>query len=154
MTDFENILNNSSNYTVEGIGSYTIDGVTYKGYGDYTFTWEKTYVKQPERSSNGSIGNLDTYATFITPHLTVTYSVMTIDDYRSIMKQYLSKNQFTVTCYDPINDTMITNEMYFATPSSPKYYYRTEENKNVEIVGVRDYTVELIGTNNTIKNND
>lgn len=148
MTDLENIINDSSNYVADGIGSYTVDGITYKDYGDYTFTWEKTYVKQLERSSNGSMGNLETYATFITPRMTATYDLMTINDYRSIMKQYLSKNQFTVTCYDPINNKMTTNTMYFATPSSPKYYYRTEGDKKVEIIGVQNYTVELIGTNN------
>lgn len=150
MNDLENIINNSSNYTADGIGSYKVDNVTYKDYGNYTFFWEKTYVKSPERSGNGSLGNLDTYATFITPHLTVTYDIMTITDYRSIIKQYLSKNQFTVTCYDPINNEMTTNTMYFATPSAPTYYYRTENDKNVEILGVRNYTVELIGTNNDI----
>lgn len=144
----ENTINERENYVAEGIDSYIIDGVTYKGYGDYSFTWEKTYVKSPERSGNGSMGNLETYSTFITPHLTVTYDKIAIDDYRSIMKQYLSKNQFTVTCYDPINDRMTTNTMYFATQNSPKYHYRTESNKNVEILGVLNYTVELIGTNN------
>lgn len=148
MTELENIINNASNYVSKGIDEYTVDGVTYKDFSACTFTWEKTYIKQPERSSNGSMGNLETYPTFITPHLTVTYDLMTITDYRSIMKQFLSKNQFTVTCYDPINNKMTTNTMYFATPSTPKYYYRTEDNKNVEIIGLRDYTVELIGTNN------
>lgn len=148
MTEFEDILNSRSDYIAEGIGEYTVDGISYKDYSDYAFTWEKTYVKQLERSSEGSLGNLETYSTFITPHLTVTYDLMTISDYRSIMKQFLSKNQFTVTCYDPINDEMTTNTMYFATPSMPKYYYRTEGDKKVEILGVQNYTVELIGTNN------
>lgn len=148
MTDLENIINNASNYVADGIGSYTIDGITYQNYGNYTFFWEKTYIKSLERSSNGSMGNLETYSTFITPHLIVNYSTMAISDYRSIMKQYLSKNQFTVRCYDPINDKMTTNTMYFATPQTPEYYYRTEGDNKVEVVGVRNYTVELIGTNN------
>lgn len=148
MGALENILNNIDNYIAEGIGEYSIDGITYKDYTDYSFTWEKTYIKQPERSSNGSMGNLETYPTFITPHLTVNYDLMTITDYRSIMKQFFEKNQFTVTCYDPINNERTTNTMYFATPERPKYYYRTEGNKKVEIIGVQNYTVELIGTNN------
>lgn len=148
MSGLEDILNNRDNYVAKGIGEYTVDGVVYKDYTDYSFRWEKTYVKPIERASNGNLGNMETYPTFITPYLTVSYDFMTINDYRSIMKQYLSKNQFTVTCYDPINDEMTTNTMYMATPSSPKYYYRTEDNKNVEIIGVQNYTVELIGTNN------
>lgn len=148
MTEFEDILNNKINYTAEGIGSYSIDGISYSGYSDYSFRLEKTYVKPLERASNGNLGNMETYPTFITPYLTVSYDLMTINDYRSIMKQYLSKNQFTVKCYDPINDEMTTNTMYMATPSAPKYYYRTENDKKVEILGVLNYTVELIGTNN------
>lgn len=148
MNKLEEILNNGSDYVAYGIDGYTVDEITYKDFSDYSFTWEKTYIKQIERSGNGSMGNLETYSTFITPHLTVTYDLMTITDYRSIMKQFLSKNQFTVTCYDPINDKMTTNTMYFATPNAPKYYYRTENNKKVEIIGVQNYTVELIGTNN------
>lgn len=150
LTEFENLINNKSNYVAQGIDSYTIDDITYKcSYRNYIFWWEKTYKKSPERADDGSMGDLNNnYATFITPHLIVEYDQMTIDDYRSIMKQFLSKNEFTVTCYDPINNEMTTNKMYFATPSTPKYYYRTEDNKNVEILGVHDYTVELIGTNN------
>lgn len=148
LSDFENLINNKSNYVAEGIGSFTIDGISYTEYSDYTFWWEKTYVKQPERSSDGSMGNLDTYSTFLTPHLIVNYDKITIDAYRSIMNQFLSKNEFEVTCYDTINNKMTTNKMYFATPSMPKYFYKTEEDKNVEVLGVHDYTIELIGTNN------
>lgn len=148
MNDFEEILNDSERYLVDGIGEYVVDGIRYTNYTDYTFTWEKTYVKQLERSSTGAIGNLETYDTFITPHMKATYDIMTINDYRSIMKQFLSKNQFTVTCYDPINDELTTNIMYFATPSTPKYIYRTENDKKVKIIGVQNYEVELIGTNN------
>lgn len=151
MTDLEDIINNSDNYVANGMGQYSIDDETYTGYKDYTFIWEKTYVQSPKRTNDGSMGNLnDIYATFVTPHMTVNYSIMTINDYRRIMKQYLEKNEFVVTCYDPINDKQTTNKMYFATPSTPTFYYLANDNGEVELLGVQNYTVELIGTNNPL----
>lgn len=148
MLDLENIINDSENYIAEDMDEIKIDEVPYNEYSEYTFTWEKTYVKSPERSSNGSMGNLnELYATFNTPHLTVKYDIMPIDAYRSVMKQLLSKNEFNVTCYDPIYNETITKKMYFATPSAPVYYCKTENNV-IKLLGVRDYTIELIGTNN------
>lgn len=160
MTEFEDILNNSTAYMADGIGEFFIDGVSYSGYGDYVFVWEKTYVKSPERSKDGSMGNLDTYATFVTPRMKAIYPIMPISVYRTMMKQYLNKNadgefenknKFTVKCYDTVYDEEITMEMYFATPAEPKYVYRVEEDKKVSIIGVENYTIELIGTNNDNK---
>lgn len=152
MSDVIEILNNRENYVADGMENFTVDGVTYTNYSKYNFIWEKSYVKSPERSSNGSIGNLDTYSTFITPHMTATYSIMSIDDYRSIMKQYLEKNEFVVSCYDPIYNKTITARMYFATPSTPEFYYLPkEEGGSGDLIGVQNYTVELIGTNNPIE---
>lgn len=150
MSDVIEILNDRSAYLADGMDKYTVDGVTYKGYSDYVFMWEKSFVKSPERSQDGSMGNLnDLYATFVTPHLTVTYSLMSIDDYRSIQKQLLEKNEFTVSCYDPVYNRKTTNKMYFATPSAPKFYYLArEDGSGVDLIGVSNYTVELIGTNN------
>lgn len=151
MTDLEEILNNRSDYIADGMAKFTVDGIEYTGYSEYTFMWEKTFVENPERSTNGSMGNLnENNATFNTPHMTATYSIMTINDYRSIMKQLLAKNEFIVTCYDPIYDKMTTNKMYFATASTPKYYTSNSSNGTVELLGVQNYTVELIGTNNPI----
>lgn len=149
MADLKDIINNGNDYISNGIGSYTVDGYTFTGYGDkYMFTWEKTYPKSLERASDGSIGNMDTYATFRTPRLKVTYPIMAITDFREMMKQYLDKNEYSVTCYDNIYDKITTNQMYYATPAEPEYYYRTAEDGKVECLGVINYTVELIGTNN------
>lgn len=155
--DIEKTINESKNYIATGIGGYSVDGVEYAGYGEYTFTWEKTLSKTPERALDGNMGNLDTFSSFVVPRMKVDYSLMTITDYRRLMKQYLNKNtetnkfenknHFTVTCYDPIYDETITADMYMATPAEPKFYTRTEEDGTVELLGVRDYTVEFIGTN-------
>lgn len=140
------------------ISKVIIDGNTIRGYKAFSFLWEKTYIKSPERSANGTIGNLNSYATFVTPHLQIDFSLLSIDDYRKIMDLIYSRNEHTVQCYDIVYDKITVNKMYFATESMPKleaitrqlqtdigtdgYTYNT-----IEVIGVRDYTIELIGTN-------
>ena len=142
------------NYVADGIEKVVIGENTFTNYGDFQFAWEKSYVKSPERSADGSIGNLNSYATFNTPHLIINFSLMSIDDYRKIMRLDLESNEFIVKCYDPIYNRTFKGKMYFATPQMAKLFKlskirfdgeRWEE--FVELVGVQEYTVELIGTN-------
>ena len=55
-------------YLAVDMDKVVIDGDTFTNYGDFQFVWEKSYVKEPERSGKGVIDNLNAYATFITPH--------------------------------------------------------------------------------------
>lgn len=145
-------------YYTADIGYVVIDGNKFDNFGVYSFLWEKSYVKEPTRSSDGSIGNLDSYATFLTGHLQIDFSLMSIDYYRTLMKLIYSKNEFTVECYDIVNDKMIKLRMYFATEEMPtlltiaqKLQKSSEEWEEwIELVGIQEYTVELIGTNNDL----
>jgi hypothetical protein len=144
-------------YVAQDIDKVIIDGDTFTNYGDFQFVWEKSYVKSPARSNGGSIDNLNSYATFVTPHLILNFSVMSIDDYRAIMRKDLERNEFVVECYDPIYNRRVTAKMYFATQQMAKLYTIAQTRLNgeaweefVEIVGVQGYTVELIGTNNDL----
>lgn len=119
-----------------------IDGNEIQGYFEYSFLNEKTYVKSPERSANGSIENLNSYATFLTPRLIIKYNYMHIEDYRTLMRLLNSKNEFVVECYDIVLDERVVHKMYFATPAMPNIHQRY-----MEVLGVTDYTIELIGTN-------
>ena len=145
-------------YEAVDIGEVKIDGNTFRNYGQYQFIWEKTFVKSPERSADGSIGNLNSYATFLTPHLILNFSVMSIDDYRQIMRMHYEANEYTVECYDPIYNRKIKVKMYFATEEMAKLYTIAQNRllpngqweEWVDLVGVTEYNVELIGTNNDI----
>lgn len=157
MTELENIINNSSNFIADEMAEFSIENETYTGFTDYKFMWEVTLGKQPERAmGNGNMGNLDTISAFATPHAIYTYSVMPITDYRRFRQQYLNqtadgflpKKHFTTSVYDSDYDRKITVDMYLATPSMPDYYTRVTEDGKVELLGVRNYTIELIGTNN------
>ncbi len=119
-----------------------IDGEEFSGFFEYTYLDEKTYFTEPSRAQNGEISNLNTYAVFITAHLKMDYTYMQIEDYRRLMRLLNSKNEFTVTAYDIVNDTRVTRNMYFATPSMPKVHTRYLQAK-----GILNYSVELIGTN-------
>jgi uncharacterized repeat protein (TIGR02543 family) len=142
------------NYKATYIKSIKIEGNEFSHYSAFQFAWEKTYSKQPQRSLGGVIGNLNALTTFVVPHLIINFSLLSIDDYRKIIQLDLSKNEFTVECYDPIYNDKFVGKMYLATPEMAKLYtiakVRFNENEweeYVEIVGVEDYTVELIGTN-------
>lgn len=119
-----------------------IDGVEIMGYFEYSFLEEKSYFEQPVRSDDGSIESIDSYNTFLTPRLIIKYNMMHIDDYRKLMKLLKSKNAFMVTCYDIVEDCRVTHEMYFAPPSMPIIYQQY-----LMALGIREYTIELIGTN-------
>lgn len=143
-----------ANYVAKDIDKVKIGGNTFTNYGDFQFVWEKSYNESPERSIGGVIDNLNSQTTFVTPHLILNFAVMSIDDYRKIMRLDLEQNEFVVECYDPIYNKKFEGKMYFATPQMAKLFKlakirfdgeRWEE--FVELVGVQEYTVELIGTN-------
>lgn len=145
-------------YCSKDIRKIVIDGNEFTGYKTYSFFWEKTYVKEPERSSSGVIGNLNSYATFITPHLQIKFALMSLEDYRRLYNLILSKNEFVVTCYDLLTNDTTTNKMYFYPDSLPKLNMiaRNILNPNghrekwVELIGIEDYVIEMVGTNSQL----
>jgi uncharacterized repeat protein (TIGR02543 family) len=135
-----------------------IDGNTFTNYGQYSFIWEKTYAKSPQRSTGGAMGSLNSLATYLTPRLVMDFSVMSIDDYRAIMRLHYSKNEFLVSCYDQIYNQRISVKMYFATEQIAKLHTIHRKRMKADgswedflmLAGVREYSVELIGTNNPL----
>ena len=144
-----------SQFQEVGIDCVKIDGNEIRDYKAYRFIWEKTYVQSPERSTGGSLGALNSSATYLVGHLYLDFSLMSIEEYRLIMDLHYSKNEFIVECRDIINKKPIKIKMYFATEEVAKLFtlantlFGGDEN-NVMLLGVQDYTVELIGTNNDL----
>lgn len=130
-------------YATRQLDRIKIDGTEIQGYFEYSYIDEKSYVTEPQRSANGTMDNLNSYATFLTPHLMVKYNYMHIGDYRKLMQLLNSKNEFVVECYDIVLDKRVKHKMYHATPQMPTIHQR-----NLEVLGIKDYTIELIGTNN------
>jgi hypothetical protein len=138
------------------IDKVTINGNVFTDYSAFSFLWEKSYVKSPVRSGDGTIGNLNSYATFLTPHLKIDFSLMSIVSYRKIMELIYSGNEFLVTCYDVVNDKDTTNKMYFSTEEMPKLWTIVDalngDENAIMLLGVQDYTIEMIGTNSKTDN--
>lgn len=140
-------------YGTTQLSYIVIDGNKFGGYKTFSSFWEKTYVKQPERSTSGVLGNLNSYTTFITFHLKVDFSMMSITDYRRLYDLMLDRNEFTVTAYNILTNKPYTCKMYFAPDQMPKLYAvarRLQGEKFIEVLGVQDYTIELIGTNTSL----
>lgn len=133
------------------IDKVTINGNVFTDYSAFSFLWEKSYVKSPVRSGDGTIGNLNSYATFLTPHLKIDFGLMSIDSYRKIMQLIYSSNEFLVTCYDVVNNKDTTNKMYFQTEEMPKLWTIVDalngDENAIMLLGVQDYTIEMVGTN-------
>lgn len=120
--------------------------VELTGYAEYSYLDEKSYKAQPVRTQGGAIEEIEEYATFLTPRLIVKYNMMGIDDYRSFMKMIKGRNGFAIKCYDPVEDKIVTNEMYVATPSMPIIYQQY-----LAALGIKEYNIEMIGTNSQRK---
>ena len=131
------------NYQKTVLDQIEIDGNIIRGYMEYSFLNEKSYFEQPTRSQYGSIENINSYATFLTPRLIIKYNMMNIEDYRNLMMLLQSKNEFTVTCYDIVQDKRVTHKMYAAPTSMPVIYQQY-----LMALGVQEFSLELIGTNN------
>ena len=146
--------NRIAEYKAVGIEKVVIDGNIFTDYGAFSFLYEKSYVKSPVRSGSGTIGNLNSYATFLTPHLKIDFGLMSIDSYRTLMNLIYSKNEFTVTCYDVVYNKQQTHKMYFSTEEMPKLWTIVDalngDENAIMLLGVQDYTVEMIGTNESL----
>ena len=145
-------------YEAVDIHKLKIDGNTFQNYGQYRFLWEKSYEKSPDRSVGGTMGNINSIPTFLTPHLIIDFSIMSIEDYRKFMILHYGSNEHTIECYDTIYNKRITVKMYFATEEMAKLYTISQNRQLpdgkweewVDIVGVSEYSCELIGTNNDL----
>jgi uncharacterized repeat protein (TIGR02543 family) len=103
------------------------------------------------------MANINNISSFLTGHLVIDFSIISIDDYRSIMKSHYEQNETIVECYDPIYNNIATLKMYFATEERKKLYMLNRQRFNsgqwedfLLLAGVQDYQLEMIGTNNDL----
>lgn len=119
-----------------------IDGNEIGGYLTYTALDAKSYFIEPVRSTTGVIENFNSYATFLTPQVTLEFKYMNIATYRLLLKIIYERNEHVVKYYDIVYDKMVTRKMYFKPEQLPTIFQR-----KLEILAVTDYKVELVGTN-------
>lgn len=123
-----------------------IDGEAVPYMSDYSFVDAKSFFKEPTRSANGVINNLNSYATFLTPRLKFSFKFMPIETYRFLMRKIKEKNEFIVTVYDIVEDKYVTHKMYFYPKEFPAIYQN-----NLETLAVLDESFELVGTNASLE---
>ena len=139
------------------ISEVIIDGVSIKGYNAFSFVRKLSYIDSPVRSLDGTIGNLDSYPVFSTPQLQIDFSLLFIDSYRDIMNLIYTRREHLVECYDIVRDTRVVERMYFEPEELPKLFTITRKVQGhsdnvIELLGVQDYTVIMVGTNNPTSN--
>ena len=144
---------------VEGYGnkqltSFQLDAEVYTGYKGYSFFYEVTLVSQPERSQGGVI-DLSSQAYFITPHLRIDFSLISYHDFMRLRQQQMSKLAFLLTCWDTDNNCLLEGEeVYFHPDTLPNFVTMARKlngEKWIEILGAKDYTIELVGTNRLVE---
>ena len=79
------------------------------------------------------------------------------------MKLVYARNEHIVTCYDPIYNRITTNKMYFHPEEMPNLWGIVEQFQSgieqdanspyntFSLIGVRDYVIEMVGTNNDVE---
>ena len=124
-----------------------INGEPFKGigYNGLLTVNTKTYKTSPVRSGDGSIPNINDYATFIVPRADINFKYMTIEDYQRFCTA-ITPNEFNVEYFDKQKGQRVVHKMYVAPEEMTKIY-----NVGTSVIGVLDYKVSLIGTLNSIE---
>ena len=124
-----------------------INGEPFKGigYNGLLTVNTKSYKKSPVRSGDGSIPNINDYATFIVPRADINFKYMTIEDYQRFCTA-ITPNEFNVEYFDKQKGQRVVHKMYVAPEEMTKIY-----NVGTSVIGVLDYKVSLIGTLNSIE---
>lgn len=127
----------------------------FSGYGAYSFVWQKTLKESPSRMDDGGLPQLRHIPSFITGHLKIDFDLLSIDDYRRMMKLLYDNKEhsFKVKTYDIVYDRMVIIEMYFQPEDLPTIYSISENLQQggeniVDLIGVRSHKVEMVGTGN------
>lgn len=105
----------------------------------------KTYVDEPQRSNDGSMGNIDDHDTFIVPRCKVNFKYFNIQDYMRLCRVLNSANQFKVSYFDKQFGEFRTYYMYAEPEEMAKIY-----NVGTSVIGLFDYEVSFVGTLNNL----
>lgn len=139
--------------------SIVIGGYTFRGYYEYDTQRSKTYVTEPSRSNTGAMLNLNSIPTFDVITIYITYKYLEYEDkvvkidgsnhtiygYKTLAKLMSSGNEFVVRYFD-IEDGIIKRGKFYFAPATKKavdFYKRNPR-------GIKDFTIELISTNNLV----
>lgn len=132
------------------------DNDKFSNYGTYSFVWQKTLKESPSRMDNGGLPQLRNIPSFITGNLKINFDLISIDDYRRLMKLIYGVKQhcYWVMDYDIVYDRMVIIEMYIQPEEMPTIYAISDglqqgNNEDIiDLIGVRSHVIQLVGTGN------
>lgn len=115
------------------------------GYQGLMTVNTKTYIDEPTRSNDGSIPNINDYATFIVPRCKLNFKYFNIEDYKRLCRVLNSANQFPVKYFDKQFGEFREYMMYAEPEEMAKIY-----NVGSLVIGLFDYEISFIGTLNDL----
>lgn len=149
-------IKESTNSSIVPNPSDFTDNDKFSGYGNYSFGWLTTLRESPSRVDNGSLPQLRNIPSFITGNLKINFDLISIDDYRRLMKLIygVKGHCYWVMTYDIVYDRMVIIEMYIQPEEMPTIYAITDglqQGSNdaiIDLIGIKDHTIQLVGTGN------
>lgn len=132
------------------------DNDRFSNYGTYSFVWQKTLKESPSRMDDGGLPQLRNIPSFITGNLKINFDLISIDDYRRLMKLIYNVKEhcYKVKTYDIVYDRMVVIEMYIQPEEMPTIYAISDglqqgNNEDIiDLIGVRSHVIQLVGTGN------
>lgn len=132
------------------------DNDKFSNYGTYSFVWQKTLKESPSRMDNGGLPQLRNIPSFITGNLKINFDLISIDDYRRLMKLIYNVKEhcYKVKTYDIVYDRMVIIEMYIQPEEMPTIYAISDglqqgNNEDIiDLIGIRSHVIQLVGTGN------
>ncbi len=124
-----------------------IEGLEVTGYSSYDVIHALTYVYEPTRTVAGNIVELNYDETFYVTTIKLEFNMLPYNEYKQLVAALVGTTpELSVTYYDVDSSTEET-AMFYVAPATEKEIFI----KNKNIYGIRNFTLELISTNNTVK---
>ena len=124
---------------------FQLDGIIFGGLGHRMLKTQNqlTYNTSPSRQTDGSMGNINDYDSFILPKVELGFKFIDYKTYQNLRRLLLAKRTFEVTYYDKDFNEFVTHEMY-AEPDDLTNFFNLGE----QIIGSEDFIVRFIATLN------
>lgn len=122
----------------------TINGQDFELYTDIFSLDTMTWTKEPTRSLDGSMPDINDIDRFPVPRVWLDFGYITIKDYRRLLTA-INVAEFNVTYYNLETDSIVTHRMYV----HPLDRYKIH-NKGASLLGIVGVGITLIGTLNTV----
>lgn len=145
--------NEGISYAEKSIGKIYLTGGgfvkrAFDGIGvDSRFGWlQMVWKTDPKRSTASNFTNMDDIDVYLIPRCEITIGYQNIHDYMDLRKILGRERYFMAEFFDTDSGKWVEREMYCSQNDISKFF-----TLGMKLIGARDYTIKLVGTNNDIK---